>query len=157
MADRIYTMCEQVNIAGALTVLYNFSISANNRQLKIRSITLDHYLINNTTGKPVPLEQNTEVQLTMRIGSTVTGQNFSNQFIQAGGMPFVYNGNCIFITRPCNLQFNSFVVTNNLPFLLTITNTSAVTQYMNYVSLLVEVEEKIIWNAPPVETFRIEE
>lgn len=157
MSNRIYTFTETVNIAAGLFSNYVFNIPANNRELKIKSITIDWYVHNNTTGRRVPLEQLTEAFMRLEVGSNVTGQNFSAQFIQTAGLPFTYNGNCIFLTLPCSLQFDSFIVTNILPFRLFLNNASAATQYLNYFSLLVEVEEKIIWNAPTVETFRIED
>jgi len=157
MSNRIYTFCENVQINAGLFSNYAFNIPANNRELKIKSITLDWYVHNNTTGKRVPLEQCTDAFMRLEVGSNVTGENFSSQFIQTSGMGFTYKGNCIFLTQPCSLQFDSFVVTNILPFRLFLNNSAAATNFMNYFSLLVEVEEKIIWNAPPVETFRIEE
>lgn len=157
MADKIYTFCENVTINAGLNVQYDFHIAANNRELKIRSITLDQYLINNTSGKRVPIEQNTELLFRLEVGSNVTGQNISTPFTQTAGPSFVYKGNCFFITKPGQWVFDSFIVTNILPFRMILTNTAAAINFYNAISLLIEVEEKIIWNSPPVETFRIEE
>lgn len=151
MADRVYTFCEAVNIAPGLFSNYDFNIAANNRELKIRSITFDWMLINNTTGKVVSFEQNVDVNLRIEIGSTVSGDNFSASYNQTAGMPFTYKGNMIVLSRPGQWQFNSFTVFNILPFRLRITNTSAANTMMSFVSLITEVEEKIIWNTPQAE------
>lgn len=151
MADRVYTMCETVTIAAGLFSFYDFNIAANNRELKIRSVTLDWHLINNTTGKVVPFEANTDVNLYLEIGSNVTGDNFSTPYTQTLGMPFTYRGNMFVISKPGQLLFNSFVVRNILPFRLRITNTSAASAYMSFVSIITEIEEKIIWEGPQAE------
>lgn len=155
MAAKVYTMCETVNIGPNLSSNYDFNIAANNRELKIKSITLDWHLINNTTGKVIPYEQNTDVNLYLEIGSTVTGDNFSSPYNQTSGMPFTYKGNTIILSKPGQWIFDSFTVYNRLPFRLRITNTSGVNQMMNFVSIIVEVEEKIIWQAPKAETENI--
>ena len=150
MANKIYTFTVGENVLGGVTSQFDFNIPANNRQLQIKSISLLWGIINNVTGKRQPIETNIDMQLRLQIGSGIAANTISNRFQFTIGNP-AWNGNMLIITAPCHMRFDSFVVQNLLPFQLFLTNTTAANPYLNYVTLMAEINEAIIWDGPRAE------
>lgn len=123
-----------------------FNISANNRELKIRSITFDWWMKSSGNMIIDPILNQSQTLLLL-VGSGVTGRFIAQPFTFTFNAPTL-NACGFYITRPCHWRFESFSVTNILPFELDITNADPVNQFTHFISLIVEVEEKIIWDGP---------
>jgi len=154
---KIFSFGDNMLYAPGVSKNFAFNIPANNRELKIRSVYFD---LNLWTTAPnvsnVPWWNNFEILVALTVGSATVGQEITNMFNFTLVAPS-FNGTAIHLFQPQQVNFNSFTIFNTLPFLLVINNISAANTYRIQPSVAVEVEEKIIWNAPPVETFRIEE
>lgn len=142
-SKRIYTATFDWTLAAGAGNVSNFEINTPGRELKIKSITLDHYIATFPGLLRVPPEQNTTQRIQLAIGGP--GQQvFASVFNNTGGIPANNNGNYYLISKPCQLIFDSFYIRNVLPLTLVLNNNGAAI-FVNVISVMVETEEKIIY------------
>lgn len=155
-ANRIYSFGDSSFYPPGAFQNFVFNIPANNRELKIKSLFVDRGQRESITGIWVPNEGCNDIMAVLNIGPGVAGQEITRMFNFTVGVP-QFNGTNLMITSNTYMQFNSFTVMNNLPFTLTLRNVSGGNTYQIYYTLCIEVEENIIWQGPPAESYHVTE
>jgi len=142
MANRIYTAVWGWTLNAGAVKDHSFSIFSPNRELKIKSITVDHQIYDTIAQIIIPTEANTtqKIQLEINQGAAQMASTFSHSDINAP----IIKGKNIWITKAGQLLFDSFYVKNELLFYLTCQNLSVNVVY-NRIGLFFETEEKIIY------------
>lgn len=144
MADnKVYTAYLDRTMAPASLTAKFFAINNPGRKLKLKSVLLDWRCEDVTTNQIIPFEQNTTnyVQLSIGVANTKIG----NIFTDIGFPAWTINGGGFIITRPEQYTFNSFYASNQIDFTLLMENRDAVNQSRNYISIIVEIEERNIY------------
>lgn len=128
--------------AGATTQNSWFKLVSSNRKVKIRSLTFDVEIFNDTTHRRIDANISDILRYVMQVGSP--GQDIANPFTYVSGLKS-NDPNTFFITRPCQLLFDSFFVNNDLNFNFTAYLEDMAANLMTHFSFLVETEEKYIY------------
>ena len=131
MANRIYTAVWGWTLNAGAVKDHSFSIFSPNRELKIKSITVDHQIYDTIAQIIIPTEANTtqKIQLEINQGAAQMASTFSHSDINAP----IIKGKNIWITKA-----------GQLLFYLTCQNLSVNVVY-NRIGLFFETEEKIIY------------
>jgi hypothetical protein len=138
MPNRVYTAIYSEVLAPGFNFISTFQILSPGRELRIRSISLDWMITNPITNIKVPVGINTEQYLKLTVGNYLN--DIANGFINITNPPD-FNGRAIEIYEPTQLFFDSFFITNSLPFILQIQNNNAANDFINQVTIIVETEE----------------
>jgi len=141
--NNVYTFLEGGLIVPGANWSGNWNIQRPSRELKIKSIWVDLFLRNQTTGNIIQFENNKEVNFQLRIGSLT--ENIAQPFNIPAGVVFVRTGGHFYFTKPQQIIFDSFYIANQLDFDCVITNMSAANNYLQQMSLIVETQEKILY------------
>jgi hypothetical protein len=143
--NKVYCTYLQRVMAPASLTVKNFSISNPGRKLKLKSVLLDWRCENVTTNQIIPFEQNTTNYVQLAIG--VAGTKIASTFTDIGVPAWTSNGGQFIITRPEQYAFNSFYAANSIDFVLLMENRDAINQSQNYISIIVEIEERNIYQS----------
>lgn len=142
--NKIYTGQLIAGIAGVGALSGTFEILSPGRSLKIKSITVDFNVYDNITGRIVPFENLTQMQLLINVGGIAAGdQGIAKMFNHIGGTPFNSTGKGFTISKPCQLQFDSFYTENRFPLTWQVTNYTGDKIFM--LSFLIEVQEQTLF------------
>jgi len=141
MANSIYTENIFRVLAAGNTFQYNCEIFSPGRTMKIKSIAIDIQIHNATFVQNIPWEQNIYFTYYCTLGNAnnIIGKTLND----LGGDPLQNSGNIFNITRPCQLRFDSFFVSERLAVFFYGLNNHAVNEYHISNSILIEVDEKI--------------
>lgn len=153
--NRIYSFVDNSGYPPGASLALDFAINSNNRELKIKSIMIEIGLVKAVGGKVIPWQQNTDIRCFLSVGQGAGGQQITSSFTFTVGDP-TFKGTGLFFMNPGFYQFDSFFITNSLPFAIQIDNLSADIVQVYYM-LSVEVIENIIWQVPRAEPLNVTE
>jgi len=140
MANSIYTVSFEIALAPAGIWISQFDIFSAGRMMKIKNINLQRILFNTTAGTVIPEAQNTDIFSDLRVG--LIPVKIGKTFIRIAGAAFNDTGSYFRISKVGENHFDSFFISERLPFEMVYENRGLNDIAVN-VSLLVEVEENI--------------
>jgi len=144
MSVKVYSAYWEWTLNAGQTNNASFSILNNNREMQIKSITIDHQIINTTANSVIPLAQNTGQYLRLFINSG--NKTISNSFVHtAGGFSIPQlTGTGFYLTKAGQTKFDSFFIMSDVNFILECTN-YLLDDIQNRISIIVEVNEKNVY------------
>lgn len=124
---------------------YNFMIQSPGRRIKIKSILTDWQLLETVSGKKIIWRDNPDIYMIFVIGDFgLTTPQITKPFVRTGGAPFLFNGNVIWITEPKQVFFDSFYISNQIPFSFQVYNFSGI-NLDSFISCVIETEEAPVY------------
>ena len=136
MANKVYIYHHDAAILAGNTFTDTFILQNVNREMKIKSITIDTAFWDSVQYVPVNLQ--TQIFAELEINYTLLSQQSS--FVGCIG----FTGSYFVLYSPKQYIFDSFFIMSDLDFRLHIFNKSAL-KYTAHYTLIVEVEEKNIY------------
>lgn len=138
-SNKVYSCNYSTLVNAGNTFVSTLLLQSVGRQIKIKSISLDWQMINNTTGQYISPEQNTTQGLRLTIDPGTT--KIASPFI-VGANPPTTNGTQLIMYIPGQKQFDCFFIVDNINLTLQIDNVSAADNYLHDVCIIVETEEQ---------------
>lgn len=126
-----------------LPLLSNFNVSIPGNKIKLKSILITRRILNTGTGVLIQDENNTTQDFYLRVG--ITPGTYTGSVITTLGANPTTTGSFISIFKPGQYFFNWDVFANEIPFEIYAANMSAGTSFANWIDLLIEVENKIVY------------
>lgn len=130
---------------GAGFIMEGVNITSPGREIKLKRVYFDVQIYESVTAHPL----NINTQITQRyylmigVGGIPLITNIFDPDI-AFPPTIVQNGDSIIISKVGTIQFDSFVIANQIPFRYFATNYDLLLDYDHRVTLIAETEEKIM-------------
>lgn len=143
--DCTYSGYGSIQTNAGITTAWNFELLSPGRRIQIKSILLDWQCLDPATGNKIIWRDNPGVYMIFVIGDFgLTASQLTKPFRRTGGAPFLFNGNVIWITEPKQVFFDSFYISNVIPFSFQVCNNTA-NPLTNAVTVVIETNEQAVY------------
>lgn len=127
----------------ALAVPVTFELYSPGRQLSIQSVNWDFKIVDQATGMILPFENNQVINPEFSIITPAGNMAYTFDNFVGVGIGFA-QGSMMFY-RPFKQRFDSFFISERANLQVVFINNDALNTYVIYNSIIIEVQEKIIY------------